>query len=138
MASAQATDGPPVDYLVVEGNQRVSGDQIIQSSGLVLFQPVNYRGVQRAIQALFATGKFDDVRVEQRGGEEKLIIAIIVKERPILQRWTVRGTDQVSEGAVRGKVGAHRGPPHRSRRRGEGPGLASTRSTRSGITTPRR
>ena len=66
VASAQVTEGPPVDSLVVEGNRRVSADQIIQSSGIVLFQPANYRTIQRAIQALFSTGKFDDVQVEQR------------------------------------------------------------------------
>jgi len=81
VASAQAPEGPPVDSLVVEGNHRVSTDQIVQSSGIVLFQPVNYRSIQRAIQSLFNTGNFDDVQVEQRGGEEKLIIAIIQPNR---------------------------------------------------------
>jgi outer membrane protein insertion porin family len=109
-ASAQQ-EGPPVDSLVVEGNRRVSADQIIQSSGFVLYQPITYRTVQRAIQALFNTGNFDDVTVEQRGGEDKLIIAILVKERPILQRWAVRGADQVSEGTVRGKVVLVEGRP---------------------------
>jgi outer membrane protein insertion porin family len=109
-ASAQQ-EGPPVDSLVVEGNRRVSAEQIIQSSGFVLYQPINYRTVQRAIQSLFNTGNFDDVQVEQRGGEEKLIIAIIVKERPILQRWTIRGAEQVSEGTVRGKVVLVEGRP---------------------------
>jgi outer membrane protein insertion porin family len=109
-ASAQQ-EGPPVDSLVVEGNRRVSAEQIIQSSGFVLYQPINYRTVQRAIQGLFNTGNFDDVQVEQRGGEEKLIIAIIVKERPILQRWTIRGAEQVSEGTVRGKVVLVEGRP---------------------------
>jgi outer membrane protein insertion porin family len=109
-ASAQQ-EGPPVDSLVVEGNRRVSADQIIQSSGLVLYQPITYRTVQRAIQSLFNTGNFDDVTIEQRGGEEKLIIAILVKERPILQRWAVRGAEQVSEGQVRGKVVLVEGRP---------------------------
>ncbi len=109
-ASAQQ-EGPPVDSLVVEGNHRVSAEQIIQSSGFILYQPINYRTVQRAIQSLFNTGNFDDVQVEQRGGEEKLVIAIVVKERPILQRWTVRGAEQVSEGAVRGKVVLVEGRP---------------------------
>ena len=109
-AAAQA-DTPPVDSLVVEGNRRVSTEQIIQSSGLVLYQPANYRTIQRAIQALFATGQFDDVQVEQRGGEEKLVLAIVVKERPVLQRWSVRGADQVSESQVRSKIVLLEGRP---------------------------
>jgi outer membrane protein insertion porin family len=104
-------DTPPVDSLVVEGNRRVSTDQIIQTSGIVLYQPVNYRTIQRAIQALFATGQFDEVHVEQRGGQEKLILAIVVKERPVLQRWAIRGADQVSESEVRSKIVLLEGRP---------------------------
>ena len=88
-------------------------------------------------QSLFDTGHFDDVQVEQRGGDEKLIIAIIVKERPILQRWTVRGTEQVSEGAVRGKFVLIEGRPSTGPRWG-GPAPRSTRCTRRRATTPRR
>ncbi len=108
---AVAQEGVPVDSVVVEGNRRVSADQIIQTSGIVLFQPANYRVVQRAIQALFATGQFDDVRVEQRGGQEKLVLAIIVRERPVLLRWGLRGPDLVSEGQVRSKVVLVEGRP---------------------------
>ena len=108
---AFAQDTPPVDSLVVEGNRRVSTEQIIQSSGLVLYQPANYRTIQRAIQALFATGQFDDVQVEQRGGESKLVLAIVVKERPVLQRWAVRGAEQVSESQVRSKIVLLEGRP---------------------------
>ena len=94
-----------VDSLVVEGNSRVPADQIIESTGIVRFQPTtNYRTIQRAIQALFATGQFDDVTIEQRGTQENVILAIIVKERPVLQRWAVRGAEQVSESQVRSKV----------------------------------
>ncbi|HEX9893691.1 MAG TPA: POTRA domain-containing protein, partial [Gemmatimonadales bacterium] len=108
---AAQQQGPPVDSLVVEGNRRVSTEQIVQTSGIILFQPINYRTNQRAIQALFATGQFDDVQIEQRGGQEKLIIAIVVKERPVLQRWAVRGSDQVSESQVRSKVVLLEGRP---------------------------
>ncbi len=103
--------GPPVDSIVVEGNRRVSAEQIISTSGLVLGQPVNYRSVQRAIEALFRTGQFDDILVEQRGSETVLVLAIRVAERPILIRWGLRGADKVDEGAVRGKVGLVEGRP---------------------------
>ncbi len=103
--------GVPIDSLVVEGNHRVSSSQILQSSGLIVGDTINYRFVQRAIQALFRTGQFDDVLVEQRGSDTNIIIAIRVTERPILGRWAVRGADQVPESAVRGKVGLIEGRP---------------------------
>ena len=107
----QQADGPPIDSIVVEGNLRVSIDQIVQTSGLILNQPVNYRAIQRAVTALFKTGQFDNVRVEQRGTEVVLVIAIIVTERPIMARWSTKGTDQVSEGSVRGKITLVEGRP---------------------------
>ena len=103
--------GPPVDSVVVEGNRRVSVEQILQSSGIILHEPINYRGIQRAITALFRTGQFDDVQIQQRGDESRLVVAILVKERPILARWAVRGAEQVSDGAIRGKVVLVEGRP---------------------------
>jgi len=107
----QQADGPPIDSIVVEGNRRVSADQIIQTSGLILKQPVNYRAIQRAVTALFKTGQFDNVRIEQRGTDAVLVIAVVVTERPILARWSTKGTEQVSEGAVRGKITLVEGRP---------------------------
>jgi outer membrane protein insertion porin family len=103
--------GPPVDSIVVEGNRRVSVEQIQQSSGIILHEPINYRGIQRAIAALFRTGQFDDVQIQQRGDQSRLVVAILVKERPILARWAIRGADQLSEGSIRGKVVLVEGRP---------------------------
>ncbi len=99
-----------VDSLAIEGNRRVSADQIFRTSGIVLFQPTNFRNLQRAIQALFRTGQFDDVRIERRS-EQPLVLALVVLERPILSRWAVRGTDKLEERQVRGKVGLVEGRP---------------------------
>ena len=81
---AQDTSTPAVDSVVVQGNQRLTASQIIGSSGLVVHQPINYRDIQRAITALFKTGQFDDVLVEQRNAGPRLILVIRVKERPDL------------------------------------------------------
>ncbi len=95
---------PAVDSIVVAGNTRLTPSQIIGSSGLVVHQPINYRDIQRAITALFRTGQFDDVEVEQRNRAGKLLLAITVVERPILEKWTVRGVSRLSEGEVKGRV----------------------------------
>src|SRR5919202_871290 len=110
--AAQQDAGPPtVDSIVVEGNQRITPSQIIGSSGLVVHQPINYRDIQRAITALFRTGQFDDVLVEQRNQGNRLILLIQVKERPVLEKWAVRGVNRLSEGEVKGRVHLSEGRP---------------------------
>jgi outer membrane protein insertion porin family len=101
----------PADSIVVVGAVRNSPRQIISFSGLSLGQPVTYRVVQRAIQALFVTGQFDDVRVDQRQEGGKLILVIAVKERPLLQKWTLKGVVEEDEGVVRRKISLPEGRP---------------------------
>jgi outer membrane protein insertion porin family len=112
-ASAQQPTPAPtvVDSIVVEGNQRVPANQIQSNSGLNPRQPINYRDIQRAVTALFRTGQFDDVRVEQRNLAGKLVLAIQVKERPLLEGWSVRGYERLEEGTVRDRVKLATGRP---------------------------
>ena len=110
--AAQGQTVPPVDSIIVEGVQRLSVSQVLATSGLAPHRPANYRDVQRAVTALFRTGQFDDVVVEQRalpsGG---LALAIRVKERPLLTAWGVRGAERVSESEVRDRVKLSSGTP---------------------------
>jgi outer membrane protein insertion porin family len=107
-AEAQGPEGqiiPPIDSIVVEGHKRLTSAQILGTAGLVVGQTIGYRDVQRAMNALFRTGQFDDVRIDQREGpQQELVIAIVVRERPLLQRWTVRGVEEVSERVVKDRV----------------------------------
>ncbi len=109
--NAQDATTAPVDSIVVQGAVRNSSRQVISFSGIQLNQPVTYRIVQRAIQGLFETGQFDDVRVEQRQVGGKLIIVLVVKERPLLQKWTLKGVERVDESAVRRKISLPEGRP---------------------------
>ena len=101
---AQEQTTATVDSIAVEGNSRLTAAQIIGTSGIIVHQPLNYRDIQRAITALFKTGQFDDVMAEQRTTGDRLILALRVKERPILSKWTVRGVQKMSEGEVKGRV----------------------------------
>ncbi|MSR02072.1 MAG: outer membrane protein assembly factor BamA [Gemmatimonadetes bacterium] len=96
---------PSVDSIAVEGNARLRAEEIISFTGIQLFQPFNYRSIQRAITALYATSQFDDVQVDGKeldtGG---YLLTIFVKERPVLQRWSVRGVEKLDESSVRKKV----------------------------------
>ena len=109
--AAQDAGPPSVDSIVVEGNRRLTPSQIIGSSGIVVHQPINYRDIQRAITALFRTGQFDDVLVEQRNVGKRLVMVIRVKERPVLEKWAVRGVNRLSEGEVKGRIHLSEGRP---------------------------
>jgi outer membrane protein insertion porin family len=108
---AQDAAPPSVDSIIVQGNQRLSPSQIIGSSGIIVHQPINYRDIQRAITALFRTGQFDDVLVEQRNAGRRLYLVIRVKERPVLEKWTVRGVERLGEGEVKSRVRLTEGRP---------------------------
>ena len=106
-----APQAPVVDSVVVIGNHRLKAEEITNFSGVQLFQPINFRTVQRAIAGLYATGQFDDVRVDGQEVEGRFIVTLIVKERPILQRWSIRGVEKLEESAVRKKVSVLEGRP---------------------------
>src|SRR5262245_28401646 len=93
------------DSIIVRGNQRVSEATIRGAAGLAAGAELNYRVIQRALKDLYATTEFDDVRIVcAPGPENKTVLAIEVKERPILGQIEVTGTDKVSEKSVRDKI----------------------------------
>jgi outer membrane protein insertion porin family len=108
---AQTEQLPIVDSIAVVGQSRLTASQIVGTSGLIVKQPVNYRDIQRAITALFRTGQFDDVVVEQQPLGDGLMLIVKVKERPVLEKWAVRGVSKLSEGEVKGRVKLSEGRP---------------------------
>jgi len=64
------------DSIVVLGLRRVDRKQVLEQSGLSPGRSLGYRDVQRAIQALYASGQYDDVRVAQdtAGGRPLLVV----------------------------------------------------------------
>ncbi|HET9065784.1 MAG TPA: outer membrane protein assembly factor BamA [Gemmatimonadales bacterium] len=102
---------PRVDSIAVEGNARLSSEQIASFAGIVLGTEVTFRDVQRAIKTLFATGQFDDVRIEQRAEASRVILVIVVVERPVLRGWTLTGPEKLSIRDVRDRVGLVEGRP---------------------------
>ncbi len=114
--TAQDPGAPPplavVDSIEVTGNSRLTAQQVLGTSGLVLGQPTNYRDLQRAIIALFKTGQFDDVsigQVDDSGG--KVLLQIRVKERPMLQRWALKGNELLSARTLKEKIKLSDGRP---------------------------
>ncbi len=110
-AQEPAPPAPPVDSIIVNGNERLTAQQVLSSANLAPHQVINYRDVQRAVTALFKTGQFDDVSVEQKSESGKLYLIFTVKERPLLEAWSVRGFERIPEGTVRDRVKLVNGKP---------------------------
>jgi outer membrane protein insertion porin family len=106
---------PPVltpDSIAVQGARRNSPTAVLQTSGLLPGRPVTYRDVQRAVLALYSTGQYDDVQIEQdQTPEGKNLVVIHVRERPVLTKWAVRGVQRLGERTVRDKVQLTEGRP---------------------------
>ena len=98
---AQGEDAPVPDSIAVQGNRRVSRESILLTSSLAPGRPVSYRVIQQAIQALFGTGQYEDVRIDLREVGDQEILIVRVVERPLLQRWNVRGVEHLAERTVR-------------------------------------
>src|SRR2546430_14498774 len=96
---------PVPDSIAVVGQRRVTPATIIQTSGLVPGRAINYRDVQRAIQALYATGQFNDVQINQtQTPAGKNVLTIQVRERPQLVKWAIRGVERLPEQIGRAHV----------------------------------
>ena len=103
---------PVVDSIEITGNSRLTAQQVLGTSGLLLGQPTNYRDLQRAIIALFKTGQFDDVSISQVDDSTgKVLLRIAVKERPMLQRWALKGNELLTGRTLKEKIRLSEGRP---------------------------
>lgn len=115
---APATQAPVsvvVGDVVVSGNQRLQPAVVIGTSGLAPGDTIGYREINRAIRALWATGQFDDVRVEvvedSTGAGGPVAIVLRVVERPHVSEIQFVGLEHVRANTVRDTVGLHAGQP---------------------------
>ena len=108
---AGAAQTPVPDSIAVVGSRRNNPTAVIQISGLVPGHAINYRDVQRALQALYGSGQFADVSITQTQAGGKNVLVIHVHERPLLVKWAIRGVQRLSEHSVRDKVALAEGRP---------------------------
>ena len=106
---------PPIltaDSIAVQGARRNTTVSVLATSGLLPGRSLTYKDVQRAILALYGTGQYDDVQIEQaQTAEGKNLVVIRVRERPMLLKWAVRGAQRLGERSVRDKVQLSEGRP---------------------------
>lgn len=100
------------DTITVAGNSRVDEATVRGTIGIVPRTALNYRDVQRAVKALYATGNYDDVRVLctiTPTGRSSLDVRL--KERPTLASSSIKGVDAVPAKDVRSRVSLPVGTP---------------------------
>ena len=115
-ATARAQDTPvsgrcaTPDTIVFRGAERTGDAMVRNESGLVP-GPVNYRTLERAIKAIYATGQFDDVAASCVLADGRSALTFTLKERPVLGSFDVAGTDRISRGSVHDKIELTPGKP---------------------------
>lgn len=94
------------DSIAVRGNKRVTTADVLGDAGLIAGTQLNYKAIQRAIRALYATGQFGRVEVvcDLEEARNFAVLAIDVVERPLLVETDVQGVDRLSGRGVRDKI----------------------------------
>jgi outer membrane protein insertion porin family len=96
------------DSIAVRGNSRITEATIRTDAGLTAGTEISSPDVERAIKALFATGQFQSgypvVDCDLGSVSGKALLAIVVKERPLLGDIRVSGVKAISERDVRDRV----------------------------------
>lgn len=101
-----------IDSIAVTGNQRTSRAAVVAWANIPTGEPISWRSLQRAMNALYATGQFANVAFSQATVGGRQVLRIELAERPLVNNWTVRGVEKLSERRVRGKVRLLTGRPY--------------------------
>ena len=94
-ASAQSSGS-----IVVEGNRRVEADTIRSYFRLNAGERLDSYKIDQALKALYATGLFQDVRINQAGG--RLVVTVI--ENPVINRVAFEGNSKLKDDQLANEV----------------------------------
>ena len=86
--------------IVVEGNRRVEADTIRSYFRLRPGERLDSDKIDEALKALYATGLFQDVRINQAGG--RLIVTVV--ENPVINRVAFEGNKKLKDDQLASEV----------------------------------
>ena len=93
--------GSPVrQSIVVEGNRRVEADTIRSYFRTDPGERLDSYKIDQALKALYATGLFQDVRINQSGG--RLIVTVV--ENPVINRVAFEGNKKLKDEQLTAEV----------------------------------
>lgn len=91
-SQAQDANGPVVQRINIEGNQRIEESTVLSYMVLKEGQPYTQAQVDQSLKTLYATGLFADVQIQQNSGN----VTVKVVENPIINRIAFDGNSKVS------------------------------------------
>jgi outer membrane protein insertion porin family len=101
-----------IDSVDVAGAERMTRQDVLATAGIPVGELTCPRHLQQAIDLIYASGQVADVVMTQTSVAGRQLLVITVTERPMLARWSVRGTEVLSERRVGGRVDLLEGRPY--------------------------
>ena len=95
---------PTVVRVTIEGNVRVEDDAIRVNLESRPGAPVDPARVDRDVRAIYGMGFFDQVDVEVRDEPDGTVLVFRVRERPLVRKVTIEGTDKLKREDVDGAL----------------------------------
>ena len=99
VAFAQGTASAVTD-IRVQGNQRIEADTVRSYMQIAVGDRVDAERIDKSLKALFATGLFADVSIQQNGG----VIDVKIVENPIINRIAFEGNRHVKDDTLTTEV----------------------------------
>src|SRR6476659_8391642 len=100
VATAGYASAQSAGAVVVEGNRRVEADTIRSYFRLNPGERLDSYKIDQALKALYATGLFQDVRINPAGG--RLVVTVI--ENPVINRVAFEGNKKLTDDQIGGEV----------------------------------
>ncbi len=101
---AEKTPVPVVDKVTIVGNQRVEEEAIRIHIGLREDAPLDEKGVDGDIRALYEMGFFDDVEADLSEVDGRWVLTYRVVERPLIRDVEIKGNDEIEREELDGAL----------------------------------
>lgn len=98
--AAQAQTGDVIRRVVVEGNQRIEASTVESYLALHPGDAYDPQKLDASLKALFATGLFDDVSINQQG--DTLLVKVV--ENPIINRIAFEGNKRLDDKTLESEI----------------------------------
>ncbi|MDX1660545.1 MAG: outer membrane protein assembly factor BamA [Gemmatimonadota bacterium] len=102
--STHAQQAPPLVDVEVEGAEILDPARIRALSGLAAERALTPRAMRKAVEALWATGLFNDVSIGARQAPGGVVGVLRVEEAPVITGLEIEGVDEVERDEVESRL----------------------------------